>query len=174
MNIKIPANSNKSFLVNSVIVKFITDVNLGKLAKWLRILGYDTVFYPGNVDRDFQKRAVNESRVALTRKKNAVDLFPSGNFLIVESDHLHDQLKEVMDKLSFSPEPRRMFSICTTCNVALIEVCKEEIFSMVPDYIFASHNKFRMCPHCKGVFWPGTHIEKAQRYLKTHTQRHHP
>jgi uncharacterized protein with PIN domain len=149
-------------------------MNLGKLAKWLRILGYDTVFYPGNADRDFLKRATKEGRVALTRKKNTKGRLSSGKLVIIQSDNVLDQLREIMDKLSFLPEPERMFSICSRCNSELIEVCKEEISGMVPDYIFASHTEFHVCPHCRGIFWPGTHIEKVQSYLKAHIQSHHP
>lgn len=155
-------------------MKFITDVNLGKLAKWLRILGYDTIFYPGNVDRDFLERAAKEGRIALTRKKNTQGRLPPGKLVIIQSDNALDQLREIMDTLSFLPEPERMFSICLRCNSELIEVCKEEISGVVPDYIFVSHTEFHMCPHCKSVFWPGSHIEKVQSYFKAHIQSHHP
>lgn len=155
-------------------MKFITDVNLGKLAKWMRLLGYDTVFYHGNADRDFLKRAVQEGRVALTRKKTMAGRLPSGNLVIIHSDNVLDQLRELMETLSFVPDPARMFSICARCNADLIEVSKDEISGMVPDYIFASHTEFHMCPHCKGVFWPGTHIEKVHSFLRTHIQNHHP
>ncbi len=155
-------------------VKFITDVNLGKLAKWMRLLGYDTVFYHGNADRDFLKRAAQEGRVALTRKKNVAGKLPSGNLVIIHSDNVLDQLRELMETLSFLPDPARMFSICARCNADLIEVSKDKISGMVPDYIFASHTEFHMCPHCNGVYWPGTHIEKVQSFLRMHIQNHHP
>jgi hypothetical protein len=155
-------------------VKFITDVNLGKLAKWMRLLGYDTVFYHGNADQDFLKRAAQEGRVALTRKKAMAGKLPSGNLVIIHSDNVLDQLRELMETLSFLPDPARMFSICARCNADLIEVSKDKISGMVPDYIFASHTEFHMCPHCKGVYWPGTHIEKVQSFLRMHIQNHHP
>lgn len=155
-------------------MKFITDINLGKLAKWLRILGYDTIFYTGNVDRDFLRRAEREGRVALTRKKAKVGRPSSGSLVIIKSDNVHDQLKEIMNKLSFLPESERMFSICVRCNEELMDVEKEKISGMVPDYIFASHTEFHMCPRCNGVFWPGTHVEKAHRYLTMHIQSYHP
>lgn len=155
-------------------MKFITDMNLGKLAKWMRILGYNTVVYPGNADRDFLKRAAQEGRVALTRRKKMAGRLPSGNFVVVQSDTLHDQLRDIMETLSFLPDPARMFSLCLRCNGELLKVSKEEISGMVPEYIFASHNEFRMCPHCKGIFWPGTHTEKMRSYLTTHIQSHHP
>ncbi len=151
-------------------MKFIADVNLGKLAKWLRILGYNTVFYPENADRAFLRKAEREGRVALTRKKAILRGLSPGGGVMIQSDTVFEQLVEIMDKLPFVPESERMFSICVRCNEKLMEVEKEEISGMVPDYIFASHNEFRMCLHCKRVFWRGTHIEKAQYHLKMHIQ----
>lgn len=154
-------------------MKFITDVNLGKLAKWLRILGYDTVIYTRNVDRDFLKRALKEDRVPLTRRRNKAVKPSSGKLVIIQSDTVPDQLRELMETLPFRPKPQWMFSICSRCNSELIEVCKEDISGMVPDYIFASHTEFHMCPSCKSIFWPGTHVQKVQSYLKTHIQSRH-
>jgi hypothetical protein len=151
-------------------VKFIADVNLGKLAKWLRIFGYNTVFYPENADKAFLRKAEREGRVALTRKKPIVRGLSSGGLVIIQSDTVFDQLVEIMGKLPFIPEPDRMFSICVRCNEELMEVDKEEVSGMVPDYIFVSHTEFRMCLHCKRVFWRGTHSEKAQHHLKMHIQ----
>jgi uncharacterized protein with PIN domain len=155
-------------------MKFITDANLGKLAKWLRILGYDTIIYKGIIDRDFLKKAEKEERVALTRKRDMSTRQFSGQLVIVYSDDVHEQLKEIMRKLSFYPESDHMFSICTHCNELLVAVEKEEISGIVPEHIFASHTEFHVCPRCKGVFWPGTHVEKAHRFFRTHIQNYRP
>lgn len=155
-------------------MKFITDANLGKLAKWLRILGYDTIIYRDNIDRDFLRKAGKEERVALTKKKDMSTRQFSGQLVVIYSDDVHEQLKEIMGKLSFYPEADHMFSICTNCNELLMEVEKEEISGIVPDHIFASHTEFHMCPQCKGVFWPGTHVEKAHRFFRTHIQNYRP
>jgi uncharacterized protein with PIN domain len=145
-------------------VKFITDVNLGKLAKWLRILGYNTVYHTGNADRNFLKKAATEGRIVLTRKKNMERRQFSGRLVIIHSGHVEEQLIEVMDKLSFSPDPEQIFSICLRCNECLVEVNRDEVSCMVPTHVFLSHTEFLMCPMCKGVFWPGTHRDNVQCY----------
>ena len=154
-------------------MKFITDINLGKLAKWLRILGYNTVFYTQNANREFLRKAEKEERIVLTRKKDVAERQFSGCLVVVNSDHVKDQLHEVMDKLSFLPDADRMFTICVKCNKALMEVDRQEISGMVPDYVFTSNYEFHVCPCCKGVFWPGTHRDNVLNYLRTHIQRHH-
>jgi uncharacterized protein with PIN domain len=89
-------------------VKFITDTNLGKLAKWLRILGYDTISYRGEADLNFLRKADREGRVALTRKKDMAARQFSGKLVTVGSDHVQEQLREVMEKLSISADVSRL------------------------------------------------------------------
>ena len=155
-------------------MKFITDANLGKLAKWLRILSYNTVVYRGDADRDFLRKADREGRVVLTRKKDMAARQFSGTLITVGSDNVLEQLREVMDKLSISPDVNRLFSICVRCNETLVAVDKEDVAGLVPAFVHDTHSTFRRCPSCKGIFWPGTHTDNALNYLKTHIQRHHP
>ena len=155
-------------------MKFITDTNLRKLAKWLRILGYDTVSYLGEADRNFLRKAEREGRVVLTRKKDMAARQFSGKLVTVRSDYVQEQLWEVMEKLSISADVGQLFSICVRCNEALVAVDKKDVAGMVPAFVYDTHSAFRRCPSCKGTFWPGTHIDNALNYLKTHIQRHHP
>jgi uncharacterized protein with PIN domain len=155
-------------------VKFITDTNLGKLAKWLRILGYDTVSYRGEADRNFLRKAESEGRVVLTRKKDMAARQFSGKLVTVGTDHVQEQLWEVMEKLSISADMSQLFSICVRCNEVLVAVDKEDVAGMVPAFVYDTHSAFRRCPGCKGIFWSGTHIDNALNHLKTHIQRHHP
>ncbi|MGO9136751.1 MAG: Mut7-C RNAse domain-containing protein [Syntrophales bacterium] len=155
-------------------MKFITDTNLGKLAKWLRILGYDTVSYRGEADRNFLRKAEREGRVVLTRKKDMAARQFSGKLVIVENDNIQEQLVEVMEKLSISANPDQLFSICVRCNEALVAVEKENVAGLVPAFVYDTQSSFRRCPGCKGIFWPGTHIDNAINHLKTRILRHHP
>lgn len=155
-------------------MKFITDANLGKLAKWLRILGYDTTFYTGNADRDFLRKAQREGRIALTRKRDLAKREFSGRLFVIQNDHVQDQLREVMEELSLHPQPERLFSICLKCNEELEKVPKGEIAGMVPPYVFENCSQFHTCPRCRGIFWPGTHRDNIHRFFKTHIQPHHP
>lgn len=155
-------------------MKFITDTNLGKLAKWLRILGYDTVWYRGEANRNFLRKAEREGRVVLTRKKDMAARQFSGKLVTIRSDGVQEQLGEVMEKLSITADPDRLFNICVRCNKALVAVDREDVSGMVPAFVYDTQSAFRTCPGCKGIYWPGTHIDNALNYLKTHIRRHHP
>jgi len=158
----------------SAEVKFITDANLGKLAKWLRILGYNTIFYTGSADRNFLRKAECEERVVLTRRKDMEGRQFSGQLVMIRSDQVQNQLEEVIDKLHLRPDSERIFSICLRCNELLIKINREEVSGLVPDHVYAGQTEFHMCSHCRGIFWPGTHMNNARRYLRTRIQNHHP
>lgn len=151
-----------------------TDSNLGKLSKWLRILGYDTACYAGKADRNFLRAAQKEERVALTRKRDMAKRQFSGQLVVVQHDRVWEQLNEVIDKLSIVPDPDRFFSICLTCNEKLKDVSSEDVSGMVPDYTFRRHKEFHCCPRCGGIFWPGTHRDNVNSYLMTRIRRCHP
>lgn len=155
-------------------MKFIADTNLGKLVKWLRILGYDTAVYHGKADRSFLKKAEREGRVVLTRKKDMARRQFGGKLITVGSDHVQEQLSEVMKKLSITADADRLFSICVRCNAALAAVNKEDVAGMVPAFVYDTQTSFCRCPACGGVFWSGTHIDNVLNQLKTHIQRRHP
>ena len=138
-------------------MKFLADSTLGKLTKWLRILGFDTIYYRGNIDRNFLRKAQREGRVVLTRKSDMARRSFSGRMVIISEDHVQNQIKEVKQKLSLKPDQGKLFSICLKCNKELEEVSREEVREYVPDYVFENYEDFRMCPQCQGIFWPGTH-----------------
>jgi len=146
-------------------IKFITDSNLGKLAKWLRILGYDTTCYVTKVDRLLLSKAQKEGRVVLTRKKDMSKQPFSGGIAFIRHDRVEDQLPEVLNKFSITPGKDQMLTICLKCNENLKAVSKEEIAGSVPDHILRNQTKFHICPRCGGIFWPGTHKENVAQFL---------
>ena len=155
-------------------IAFITDSNLGKLAKWLRILGYDTLLYRGNIDRSFLKEAQKAGRVALTRKKDMAKRQFSGKLIVIQQDRLENQLAEIIDNLSLNPKPDQILTLCLMCNEQLKVVSREELPGMVPDYVFERQTKFYLCSRCGGIFWPGTHRENMDRFITTRIQSRHP
>ncbi len=155
-------------------IKFLTDRNLGKLTKWLRMLGYDTVYYTGNIDRSFLREGVKEGRIALTRRRDMARRHFSGRMFIVHADKVPDQLSGVIDEFSLEFDTKRLFTLCLTCNEKLKDIPKADIKSRVPPYVFQTQNNFRICPQCQKIFWPGTHRNNALLYLKQHNLFHLP
>jgi uncharacterized protein with PIN domain len=147
-------------------MKFLTDPSLGKLSKWLRILGFDTIYYRGDIDRNFLRKAEREKRVVLTRKEDMAKRSFSGRMILISEDSIQRQVEEVIRKLSLTPEPDNFFSLCLKCNRELEEVSKRDVEGIVPDYVSEKYSNFRMCPECGNILWPGTHRDNMLDRVK--------
>jgi len=146
-------------------VRFAADATVGRLAKWLRILGYDTTLFGGRAENAFFLAAEREGRVALTRVREWAARQYQGRLLVVRADNVENQLMEVFDALGLEADPDRFFRLCTRCNVTLEAMRREETEGLVPVYVFENQRSFRRCPVCRSVYWPGTHGEHAKSGL---------
>ncbi len=146
--------------------RFAADRNLGKLAKWLRILGYDTLYDREDADRNFLRRAGEVGRIALTRKRDLARLAHPGSLVVLKADRVEDQLGEVIEALDLEPDPSRRLTRCLNCNAPLEEVPKPAVEGLVPAYVYGTCTRFRRCPLCGRIFWPGTHTRHVEEYLK--------
>jgi uncharacterized protein with PIN domain len=154
--------------------RFATDRNLGALAKWLRILGYDTLYERGIADLDFLKKAAAEGRIVLTRKRDLVPLSWGGRLVVVKADHVNVQLGEVLEGLSLEPDPVKKMTRCLRCNKALEEIPKENAEGRVPIYIYVTCVRFKGCPSCERIYWPGTHCRHIDTFLRARIPRYYP
>lgn len=144
--------------------KFIVDVMLGRLARWMRILGYDTLYVPGAKDHLLIERAVNGGRCLVTRDRLlAGSARPGLVTMLIESNYLKEQLKEFLGNVK-SPPPG-LLSRCLVCNSILEEAGPEDAENEVPDFIFLTYRKFRRCPECRRFYWPGTHLKDIRSVL---------
>lgn len=145
--------------------KFIADTMLGKLARWMRIMGCDVEYFPDMDDAELVERAAREGRliltrdVLLTRRRMARD-----NYYFVEGDHFRDQLRQVVK--AFAIDPFDLFlTRCLECNKPLGEVEKNAVQEGVPPYVFATQESFRTCPSCGRIYWGGSHREKMKEEI---------
>ena len=144
--------------------KFIADCHLGKLAKYLRIMGFDTLFFPHIEDDDLIILANKEKRIILTRdrelsqRKNAPVLF-------LEPIDTKAQLKTLIKhyKLKEHPIP---FSRCIVCNTPLQVVEKEKITERLPVKVKKYFNYFEYCPACDRIYWQGDHYKHMMEFLE--------
>ena len=144
---------------------FAVENTLGKLAKWLRILGFDTVFDSGAGGVDFF-RCASTDRVLLTRTASVKKQLRSERLLLVQSDDPRQQLLEVIRHLGIRPEDIRPFTRCLACNQVIESVEKRSIRDKVPDFVYDSHEHFRQCPRCRKVFWSGSHASRAAQRIR--------
>jgi len=146
--------------------KFITDAALGKLAKWLRLLGYDTIVFPKQAGREMLRLADVERRIVLTRRKDMLERQFSGRLYFVHGIEIAHQLKEVIRKYTLKINNQAMFSRCIKCNEKLISITREEVCNLVPSFVFENSSAYNKCLNCCKIYWSGTHQRNALQYLK--------
>ena len=147
--------------------RFIADVMLGKLTKWLRMLGYDTLYFRETKNDLLIACAVKEKRQLLTRKTDLRKRLDITDYLffISHNDPLK-QLGEVISHYQLTTLSPAAFTRCLICNQRLEEISHDQIRSRLPDYVLTTHKKFSTCSRCKRIFWRGTHYENMKRTLR--------
>ncbi len=143
-------------------MKFMADEMLGKLAKWLRIFGYDTLYLRHVRDSELLRLSVAEKRILLTRDTNLIKRKGVKNFLFISYDHLFAQLRQVVGELGI-PYPDNPFSRCLICNDPLVPYSREEACRIVPQYVGRTQEVFGQCPGCRRIYWKGTHYERMEK-----------
>lgn len=151
--------------VTSSEPRFIADAMLGGLARWLRILGYDTVYDPAISDAELIRRGLAESRHILTRDQALSKEWRVSGYTVLEVDDTETQLREVLKRFDLMARAR-LFSRCTVCNSLLESVPREEARSRVPPRVFELHDVYARCPNCHRIYWEGSHTERMRARLK--------
>jgi len=150
--------------------RFIVDTNVGRLARWLRMLGYDALFINEINDRQLVAIGLKEKRVLLTRDTQIMQrrVVTSGRLkaLLVKGDDTKEQLRQVVRAMNLNYEERQ-FTRCLECNQPLLSRTKEEIRDRVPPYVFQTQPQFVECPSCHRIYWRGTHWQRMKRELET-------
>lgn len=136
-------------------MKFIADVMLGRLAKRLRLMGYDVLYDPALDDNEIVRLSLAERRVILTRDAALAARPLASNHLFVRSDHVEEQLEQV---LSISPADASPLTRCSLCNEPLASMTRQEARDLVPPYVFEKNETFLQCTICRRVYWEGTHV----------------
>jgi len=147
-------------------MKFIADRMLGKLAKGLRMLGYDTIYSRGEDPHQIIQLARQEGRVILTRNTKLIPKRSEDHVIRVTEDNPFLQLKELIQKRHISLNEENLFSRCLVCNVLIDEISVEEAEGKVPDFIFYQQKAFFQCPRCGRIYWQGTHQGNMQKKVE--------
>lgn len=145
-------------------MRFIADAMLGRLARWLRLLGFDTSYYPDISDTRLLRIAKEEKRLILTRDTRLIKIKGFNDYLLIKANDPFKQILEVINTLDikhFCP-----FSRCVSCNGVLRGLTdKNEIRESVPEFVFLNSKTFLRCTNCGKVYWEGTHPKKFREKL---------
>lgn len=143
---------------------------LGRLAKWLRLLGYNSLYLKNIEDKKLISISKSENRILLTRDTGIMKRKEVGksiiNAILINSDNLNDQIKQLHQilKIKLHQNP-----FCAVCNEPVEKIEKESVKSLVPPYVFKTQENFSHCPNCHRIYWNGTHWKnikgKIQKFL---------
>ena len=145
-------------------MKFIADIMVGKLAKYLRMAGYDVLYENTATDDEIMKIALKTGRTVLTRDSLMITRkeFVKGmiKYLLIRDDKLKKQLEQVQSEFNFSLKPNLIR--CVECNYRLAEVKKEDVKNKVPPYVYKTQQNFMYCKKCDKYYWRGTHYHNIK------------
>ena len=137
---------------------------LGRLAKWLRIIGQDVIYGRHLTGYGLIRAARAEDRLILTRDRRLKQKQPPA-FLFIDSNHHREQLRQVIRECGLEPG-KNLLTRCSECNTLLQSRAKETVEKLVPAYVFSTQEKFSWCPSCRRVYWPATHHQRMLEELK--------
>jgi uncharacterized protein with PIN domain len=137
---------------------------LGRLARWLRVLGLDTAFDPTVPDVELVHRAQAEARILLTRDRPLITELQPHRVLLIASDAPLEQLREVATATGLTP-PTELFQRCLVCNATLRAATPVELETLVPAPARALPGPVRRCPECHRIYWPGSHVRRMRAVL---------
>lgn len=143
--------------------KFAIDVMLGRLARWLRLFGYDTLYDRSLSDADLIYRSIKEKRILLTRDRTLYKRAGKYAYL-VSSEFIGAQIRELESVFKIKPVIR--YNRCSLCNSPIKKVKKEFVKNLVPPYTYMVKDTFYMCPSCGKVYWEGSHRLRAEEDIK--------
>lgn len=144
-------------------LKFIADCHLGKLAKYMRLMGIDTLFFQHIEDDDLIKIANNEDRIILTRDRS-LSMRKNAPAFFLEPTETKSQLKKVIEHYKIKEHPAP-FSRCIVCNTPLQVIEKEKIIEKLPKKVIKFFNYFEYCPNCDRIYWQGDHYRHMVEFL---------
>jgi len=148
-------------------MKFVCDDNLGRLARWLRTLGFNTVFDQTITDTQVISAALTENRIIITRDHQLAEKTLARQVILLQSTNPLEQLKILIETTGLVLDAARLFSICPLCNVAVEKIDKEEFVEQIPPYVYRTKDRFNRCPACGRIFWSGTHVDRMKEKLAT-------
>jgi uncharacterized protein with PIN domain len=151
-------------------VRFVVDVNLGRLARLLRLLGFDTAYDPAMDDADIARVSAAEHRVVLTRDRGLLMRRIISHGYYVRSQLPREQAVEVLARLDLTGEVRT-FSRCTECNGRIVPREKGQVLQLLPQNTRRFYDEFFQCEQCGKVFWHGAHWGNLQELVQTITTR---
>jgi uncharacterized protein len=144
--------------------KFVIDVHLGKLARYMRMIGFDAVYQNDYKDEEIVKLSLKEKRIILTKDSEILKRNEVTHGYWVRNEDAEDQLLEIVERFDLRNQIKE-FTRCLECNSPLNRVEKEKVVERLPPKIKEWHNDFFECPECRKIYWKGSHFERMENLI---------
>jgi uncharacterized protein with PIN domain len=146
--------------------RFAVDAMLGRLARWLRVLGFDTTYDAEIDDHALVRQANQEGRVLLTRDRHLLRELRPDRALEIRKDDPLEQLRDVVGALVLPP-PGELFTRCILCNCVLsAPLAPDQAAQLLPADFQAVPSPVRQCPGCRRLYWSGSHARRMRAALE--------
>jgi uncharacterized protein with PIN domain len=145
--------------------KFVCDVHLGKLARYLRMLGFDVIYKNNLVDDEIVAISLNEKRAILTRNPGLLKRSEVSHGYFLRSSNVENQVAEIVHRFHLQKLSKE-FSRCLDCNSELLKISKAKIVNELPAKVAASQEEFSKCPACAKIYWKGSHYQRMSMVIK--------
>lgn len=146
--------------------RFAADAMLGRLARWLRLLGFDCSFDPDIADERIVRLAVTEGRTILTRDRRLPEEWWVEDIYVVREEAVGQQLVELNRRFDLASS-LRVLTRCTECNQPLARATRADVTGRVPARLLRLHEDFSECPACRRVYWEGSHAARIRSVAKS-------
>jgi uncharacterized protein with PIN domain len=146
--------------------RFVADVHLGRLTKYLRMMGFDIYYKNDFSDEEIVKISLKERRAILTRDIGILKRTEVTHAYFIRTDKVEKQTEEVIRRFDLQNEIKE-FSRCLECNELLKSIKKETIIEQLPPKVSQTHNEFYQCPSCKKIYWKGTHYQRMLSFIQS-------
>lgn len=138
---------------------------LGRLAKWLRIAGFDVLYSNRFSDDELVALSRNEGRILLSRDTRLLVRKSVLQFIFLESEKVQDQIRQIFDTTHTVHLPG-ILTRCLECNEILSAITRDKVQERVPPYVFQTQSNFKYCQQCQKIFWGGTHRQVVLHTLE--------
>jgi uncharacterized protein with PIN domain len=148
---------------------FVLDVHLDKLARHLRMVGFDALWSSEHKNPELLKISNEEFRILLTKDRALHDLASADRKYYVEADEPGEQLREVLERFELKDqvlEHKGFLSRCLECNSPIVEVNGKQIEDRIPKHVLREHQEFYFCPRCERVYWKSSHFERMKTWIQ--------
>ncbi len=146
--------------------KFVLDTHLGKLARYLRLLGFDTIYNNDFEDHEIIKISLNDNRIILTRDKGILKNNKVTHGYYIRSQKPKEQINEVIRRFNLE-SLIKPFTVCSLCNGEIVSVSKDLVKGQLKTLTKKHYNRFFMCSSCKKIYWKGSHYDKIKNFISS-------